>query len=220
MLFRSFRSCFPVTIAQFVGKGERQQIYPNAPKLEAPDVKQKPLVLEAPKVEQQKFSQAKPLTLQSKTPLVTGPKPIVPLMLEGPKKKKYDDVIDVTPVQSKTPLVSGPKPVSALLPNIQNQKSKQIPPILGESKKIETPSVSSIIPTKLVEDIASIKKAMLSDGILVKVINPEELKSEGGGGAGGVGALDVAKSGLEALGDIAGKGKTQGKTPEKTGSIS
>ena len=200
-------------IAQFVGKSERQQIYSDAPKLEAPNIKQKSLVLEAP-AEKQKSSKVKPLALQSKTPLVTEPKPIVPMMLEGPKKKKYDDVIDVAPVQSKTPLVTEPKSAAALLPITLNQKSKQISPILGESKKIETSSVSSIIPTKLIEDITSIKKAMLSDGILVKVINPEELKSEGGREAGGAGALDVAKSGLEALGDIAGKGKT----PEKAGS--
>jgi len=177
-------------IANYVGKGERKQLFPESPLLNAPEVNSsKPLVLEAPKIE-------------LKTPLLEAP------------KKKYDDVIDVTPVQSKTPILEAPKSIAPLMLEGPKQKTNPTPSILDTSKKIEQPSSSGTISTKLVEDIASIKKAMLNDGILVKVINPEELKSQSGGeGGGGVGALDVAKSGLDAIGDIAGNGKA----PDKAG---
>ena len=37
---------------------------------------------------------------------------------------------------------------------------------------------------KITEDISSMKKAMLGDGIAVKIMNPEEIKNEGGGAGG------------------------------------
>lgn len=62
---------------------------------------------------------------------------------------------------------------------------------------------SPLLPTKLIDDIGNIRKAMLGDGINVKVINPEEVKSEGGGGGGTSIDVDVGGGG--------GKGKTGGK---------
>ena len=64
---------------------------------------------------------------------------------------------------------------------------------------------SPLLPTKLIDDIGNIRKAMLGDGINVKVINPEEVKSEGGGDGGT--SIDVDVGG----GGGGGKGKTGGK---------
>jgi len=195
----------------FFGKKAMPKIE-GKPLVEIKDKTLKPEVLEQPKllsleekVPTPKFEgKGEMRQVYPEIPLLEAPKPIAPLMLEGPKKKQYDDVIDVTPVQSKTPLLEN------------KTKNRSSAPLLLEGpKKVESALQSGMIPSKLVDDIASIRKAVLSDGVLVKVINPEEIKSTSEAtAAGGPGIADLAKTGLDIAGDLAG---SAGKTSDKPG---
>ncbi|NDB84362.1 MAG: hypothetical protein EB127_16895, partial [Alphaproteobacteria bacterium] len=81
---------------------------------------------------------------------------------------------------------------------LESASSKPIPPSLmlpapAAITSAVGQSSNQLLPTKLIDDIGNIRKAMLGDGINVKIINPEEVKSEGGdGGGGGVGEGAVA----------------------------
>ena len=76
--------------------------------------------------------------------------------------------------------------------------------VAATSNSSSTSQQSILSNNKIAEDISSMRKAMLGDGIAVKIMNPEEIKIEGGGG--GIGGI-LPDIGLPGRGRIESPGR-------------
>ena len=203
---------------------------PNRPQLSRPE----PITIEA----EPNYAPL-PSAQSSAPPMLPGPSggsPSTPPMLPGPSGGSPSPL--AKPISSFGAALSGffkvatkglvlgigmpiflaVKGISSLASSISSLfKTKKQDEILFPNKPKPEPFISKPgdiidLPTDAVREKPNnpMLKAMLGDGINVKIINPEEISASNQNASGETGPLDVLKSGIDAAAGVAGAAGTAG----------